>query len=59
MTKIVLTEITDLQAETINGGFKGDWQNFYFDTVKNVQINGRDGIQNNFFINFGRNRHKK
>jgi hypothetical protein len=59
MTKIVLAEITDLQAETLNGGFKGDWQNFYFDTVKYLQINGRDGVQNNYFINFGNKRNKK
>jgi hypothetical protein len=59
MTKIVLTEITDLQAETLNGGFKGDWQSFYFDKVNNLQINGRDGVQNNFFFNFGNKRHRK
>ena len=58
MTQIVLTEITDLQAETLNGGFKGEWQSFYFDQVKYLQINGRDGVQNNFVFNFGRNRHK-
>ena len=59
MTKIVLTEITDLQAETLNGGFKGEWQSFYFEQVKNLQINGRDGIQNIFNINFGRKRDRK
>jgi hypothetical protein len=59
MTNIVLAEITDLQAETINGGFKGNLQNLYFDTINNLQINGRDGVQNNYFINFGNKRHKK
>ena len=59
MTKIVLTEITDLQAETLNGGFKGDWQRFYFDQIQNLQINGRDGIVNIFNINFGRKRDRK
>ena len=59
MTKIVLTEITDLQAETLNGGFKGDWQRFYFDQIQNLQINGRDGIINIFNINFGRKRDRK
>lgn len=59
MTKIVLAEITDLQAETLNGGFKGEWQSFYFDTIKNLQINGRDGVQNNFVFNFGSKRHRK
>ena len=59
MTKIVLAEITDLQAETINGGsIKSDWKNFYFDTVKNLQINERDGVINIFNFNFGRKRHK-
>lgn len=60
MTQIVLAEITDLQAETVNGGFKGDWQKFYFDQIQNLQINGRDGTQNNYFfnINFGRKNKK-
>lgn len=59
MTKIVLAEITDLQAETINGGsVTRDWKNFYFDTVKNLQINERDGVINIFNFNFGRKRHK-
>ncbi len=57
MTKIALTEITDLQAETLNGGsFVRQWQSFYFDKVNSLQINGRDGVQNNFFFNFGRNK---
>ena len=60
MTNIVLTEITDLQAETLNGGSKNNWQSLYFDTVNNLQINGLNGVQNNYFFNFnfGRNRHK-
>lgn len=59
MTKIVLTEITDLQAETINGGsIVSDWKTFYFNKVNNLQINEGNGIQNNFFFNFGRKRHK-
>ena len=60
MTKIVLTEITDLQAETLNGGsIVREWQSFYFDKVNSLQINGRDGVQNNFIFNFGNKRHKK
>lgn len=60
MTKILLTEITDLQAETLNGGsIVRDWQSFYFDKVNSLQINGRDGVQNNFVFNFGSKRHKK
>ena len=59
MTKIVLAEITDLQAETLNGGAKRDWESLYFDKINNLQINGLNGVQNNFFFNFGNKRHKK
>ena len=60
MTQIVLTEITDLQAETLNGGGSvRELYSVYFDQVQNLQINGRDGIVNIYNINFGRNRHKK
>ena len=59
MTQIVWTEITDLQAETLNGGFKDELRNFYFDQVKYLQINGRDGVVNIFNINFGRKRDRK
>lgn len=57
MTKIVLAEITDLQAETINGGsVASDLKNFYFGNIKNLQINERDGVINIFNFNFGRKR---
>ena len=60
MTQIVLKEITDIQAETLNGGGSvRELYSFYFDQVQNLQINGRDGIINIFNINFGRKRDRK
>jgi hypothetical protein len=49
MTQLVLTEINDLQAETLNGGTKS-WQNLYLDNVGALQVNGGNGVQNNFYV---------
>jgi hypothetical protein len=62
MTQIAWKEVDDLQAETFNGG-KNTWQSLYLDSVGALQINGGNGIQNNFYIfnfnfNLGRGRKK-
>ena len=57
---IVWQEIDDRLAETVNGGANRS-QSLYLGSVGALQVNGGDGIQNNFYINFnfGRGRHKR
>ncbi len=47
MTKVMWTEINDDRAECVNGG---GWKDLYLPSVGALQINGGNGIQNNFFI---------
>lgn len=58
---IVWQEIDDRLAETVNGGVNASWQSLYLDSVGALQVNGGDGIQNNyyFYFNFGGGRHKR
>ncbi len=64
MTQIVLKEIDDCSAEIISGGSNRKWQDLYLGNIGALQVNGGNGVQNNFYIfnfnfNFGQNRHKK
>ena len=47
VTKIMWTEIKDDRAENINGG---SWKNFYLGSVGALQVNGGNGVQNNYYI---------
>lgn len=48
VTQAMWQEITDDRAECVNGG---SWeQDFNFGNVGALQINGKDGVQNNYFI---------
>ena len=60
MTTTLFVEVTDIQAETLNGGsVASDLKTFYFNQINNLQINEGNGVQNNFVFNFGNKRPKK
>ncbi len=58
VTKVMWNEITDDRAECLNGG--GWFKDFNIGSVGALQVNGGDGVQNNYYIfNFyigGKNR---
>ena len=47
MTKMMWTEISDDRAECLNGG---GWKDLYLGSVGALQVNGGNGVQNNYFI---------
>ncbi len=58
MTKLVLKEIDDDLAASLNGG--GKLTDIFLNNVSALQINGGNGVQNNYYIfnvniGFGRN----
>jgi hypothetical protein len=62
MAQLVLKEIDDNLAANLNGG-AGKWQDLYLASVGALQINGGNGVQNNYYIfnidlNFGGRRKK-
>ncbi len=47
ITKVMWQEITDERAECLNGG---GWKDIYLGSVGALQVNGGDGVQNNYYI---------
>jgi hypothetical protein len=49
LTKVMWQEITDDRAECLNGGGWKD-QDIYLGSVGALQVNGGNGVQNNYYI---------
>lgn len=47
MTKMMWIQISDDRAESLNGG---GWKELYLGSVGALQVNGGNGVQNNYFI---------
>ncbi len=47
VTKVMWTELQDDRSESINGG---SWKNLYLGSVGALQVNGGNGVQNNYYI---------
>lgn len=48
LAKVMWKELDDDRAQSLNGG--GRWKDFYIGSVGALQVNGGDGVQNNYYI---------
>lgn len=46
ITEVMWQEITDDRAECLNGG---NWKDIYLGSVGALQVNGGNGVQNNYY----------